>query len=539
MMTTTYDLIVKNGNVIDGTGNPHFKADIGICDGRIAAVSRSGQLTNADRVLDASGMVVSPGFIDTHTHDDAYVLIDPQCSQKVLQGVTTSVIGNCGFSLAPLSDAHRSDFKAASAIMGGAGLDEDFWSLSTFADYLEKLDGAGLGINVVPLVGHATIRIALLGYENRAPSESELAQMKAMTAEAMQAGAFGISTGLIYVPANYAQTDEVIELAKVAAKQGGIYATHMRSEGDLEMQAIRETLQIAQKAGIAAHIAHHKIAGRKNWGNSKSTLKTFSDARKEGLVVTWDQYPYRAGSTFLPAALPPHIQAQGAEQYAEKLKNPEVRRQIRQEIESEGASTWENLIGGGGFENIVVSAAPRHPDFIGRSITEIAAMTGKDPFDVYFDLVVEEQMEAGIIIFMMDDEDIERILKDPGTMIGSDGIPGFGTAKTHPRMTGTFPRILGRYVREKGVITLEDAIRKMTSLPAQTFGLFHKGILRQGMDADLVVFDPASVVDKSTFEDPSQSPEGIHWVIVNGEIAVEDGKTMGATSGKVLRRTTS
>ena len=535
-MTTTYDLIIKNGSVVDGTGNPHFKADIGIIDGRIAAISPGGELTDADRILDASAMVVSPGFIDTHSHDDAYVLIDHQCSQKILQGVTTDVIGNCGYSLAPLSDAHRNDLRTASAMIGGAKLDDEFWSLNTFAHYLEKLDSAKLGINVVPLVGHGTIRIAVIGYENRAPSESELARMKEMTAEAMQAGAFGISTGLIYVPGNYAQTDEVIELAKVAAEQGGMYATHMRSEGDLEMQAIEETLQIAQKAGIPAHIAHHKIAGRKNWGNSKLTLKAFSDAREQGLVVTWDQYPYRAGSTFLPAALPPHIQAQGAEQFSEKLKDPAVRRQIRQEIESEGVSSWENLIGGGGFENIVISAAPRHPEFIGKSITEIGAMTGKDPFDVYFDLVVEERMEAGMIIFMMDDEDIERILKDPGTMIGSDGIPGFGSAKTHPRMTGTFPRILGRYAREKGVITLEDAVRKMTSLPAQTFGLFHKGILRQGMDADLVVFDPASVIDKSTFEDPSQSPEGIHWVIVNGEIAVENGKTMGATSGKVLRR---
>ncbi|MGD8294606.1 MAG: D-aminoacylase [Desulfobacterales bacterium] len=538
-MATKYDLIIKNGKVIDGTGNPHFNADIGILGGKIAAISPRGQIIEADRTLDASGMVISPGFIDTHSHDDAYILIDPQCSQKVLQGVTTDVIGNCGFSLAPLSDAHSKDLKGASALMGGTNLDDDFWSLRSFAQYLKRLDSAKLGINVVPLVGHGTIRIGVIGFENRAPSEAEMTKMKEMTAEAMQAGAFGLSTGLIYVPANYAETDEVIALAKVAAKQGGMYATHMRSEGDHEMQAIDETLEIAREADIAAHIAHHKIAGRKNWGNSKLTLKTFSQARREGLVVTWDQYPYRAGGTFLPAALPPHIQAQGAEQYSEKLKDPAVRRQIREEIESEADSAWENLIGGAGFDNIIISASPRHPDFVGKSIAEISSMTGKEPFDVYFDLVIEEQMEAGIIIFMMDDEDIERILKDPGTMIGSDGVPGFGSAKPHPRMTGTFPRVLGRYAREKGVITLEDAIRKMTSLPAQTFGLFQKGILRQGMDADLVVFDPATVIDKSTFEDPSRAPEGIRWVIVNGEIAVEDGRTTGATSGKVLRRGTS
>ncbi len=538
-MAEKYDFIISGGRIIDGTGNPYFCADIGIRGNTIAAISRTPLTIANGSVLDATGMIVSPGFIDSHSHDDAYILIDPQCSQKVLQGVTTEVIGNCGFSLAPLSDAYGNEFKVASALMGGNKLGDDFWCLRSFAQYLERLEAAKLGINVVPFVGHGTIRIAVIGYENRAPAESEIKEMKKMTEEAMQAGAFGLSTGLIYVPANYAQTDEIVELARVAATYGGIYMTHMRSEADYEMEAIGETLKIAREANIAAHISHHKIAGRKNWGNSKLTLKTFSDARKEGLVVTWDQYPYRAGSTFLPAALPPHIQAQGVRQYAGKLKDPAVRRKIREEIERSEDSSWENLIGGAGFENIVISASPRHPQFIGKSIAEIAKMTAKDPFDVYFDLVIEEQMEAGIIIFMMDDEDIERILKDPGTMIGSDGVPAFGTAKPHPRMTGTFPRVLGRYARELGVITIEEAIRKMTSLPAQTFGLYKKGILRPGMDADLVVFDPDAVIDKSTFEDPLQPPDGIRWVIVNGEVAVEDGKIAGTTSGKVLRRGTN
>ena len=535
-MTQKYDLIIRNGKIIDGAGNPYFTADIGISGDEIAAISRIGEGVAADRVLDAAGMIVSPGFIDTHSHDDAYILLDPQCSQKVRQGVTTDVIGNCGFSMAPLSDAHCNDFKAASALMGGNHLADDFWTMRSFTHFLDRLDAAEPGINVVPLVGHGTIRIAVIGFEDRAPSESEMAEMKEMTEEAMQAGAFGLSTGLIYVPANYAKTNEIIELARVAAKYGGIYATHMRSESDQEMEAISETLKIAETANIAAHISHHKIAGRQNWGNSGQTLKAFSDARAKGLVVTWDQYPYKAGSTFLVAALPPHIQAQGAELFSEKLKDPAVRRKIRQEIESGEDSSWENLIRGAGFENIIISASPRNADFIGKSIAEIAKMTAKDPFDVYFDLVIEEQMEAAMILFMMDDGDIERILKAPGTMIGSDGIPGFGSAKVHPRMTGTFPRVLGRYAREKGVITLPEAIRKMTSLPAQTFGLYKKGLLRQGMDADLVIFDPDAIIDKSTFEDPSQHPEGIRWVIVNGEIAVEDGNITGASSGKVLRR---
>lgn len=535
-MAATFDVIIKNGRIIDGTGNPHFKADIGIVGAAIATVSPTGSAMEGKRVLDAADKVVSPGFIDAHSHDDAYVLNDPQCSQKVLQGVTTNVIGNCGWSLAPLSDAHLNDSRKTLALMGANQLGDDLWSLRTFAEYLERLDSARLGINVVPLVGHAAMRIAVMGYANRAPSESEMTQMKQMTDEAMQAGAFGLSTGLIYVPANYAQTDEVIELAKVAAQYRGLYTTHMRSEGDHQIEAIQEVLRIGVEAGMPVHISHHKIGGRKNWGGSKVTLKVFADAREKGLTVTWDQYPYRAGSTFLVAALPPHIQAQGVQVYSQKLKDPAIRRKIREEIESGKEGAGENLIGMAGFENIIVNAAPRNAQFIGKSIAAIAEMTAKDPFDVYFDLIIEEQMEATIIVFGMGDEDIERILKDPGTMIGSDGIPALGTAKPHPRMTGTFPRVLGRYAREMGVITLEDAIRKMTSLPAQTFGLYKKGVLRPGMDADLVIFDPDTIIDKSTFEDPLQPPAGIHWVMVNGEVAVEDGKIAGATSGKVLRR---
>jgi N-acyl-D-amino-acid deacylase len=534
-MTSKFDLIIKNGRIIDGTGNPWYNADIGVVGGGITAILPRGDAGKAEQVIDASGMVVSPGFIDTHSHDDAYVIIDPQCSQKVLQGVTTTVMGNCGFSLTPITDGRCSEWKKASSLMGGNLLDDDFWSLRSFAQYLEKLDTVQLGINVVPLVGHGTIRVAVMGFEDRAPTESEMTAMKTMTTEAMQAGAFGLSTGLIYVPANYAKTEEVIELARVAAQFGGLYATHMRSEGDHEMEAIQEVLKIARAADIAVHIAHHKVAGRKNWGNSKLTLQAFSDARRDGLTVSWDQYPYRAGGTMLPAALPPHIQAEGAEAYAKKLQDPAIRNKIKQEIESADNRSWENLIKGAGFENIFISVAPRHPDFVGKSIAAIAETHSRDPYDIYFDLVVEEQMEAGIIIFMMGDEDIERILKDPGTMIGSDGVPSFGNSKPHPRMTGTFPRILGRYARDKGVITLEDAIRKMTSLPAQTFRLHKKGIVRPGMDADLVVFDPQTIIDKSTFKDPLQSPEGIGWVIVNGEIAAEKGTITGATSGKVMR----
>jgi N-acyl-D-aspartate/D-glutamate deacylase len=534
-MPEKLDLLITNACIIDGTGNPSYTAHIGIVSGKIACIRRDIKNSNAIRTINAEGMSVCPGFIDAHSHDDAYLLINPQGDQKVCQGVTTDVTGNCGFSLAPVSDKHRDDLRDTLAMMGGAFLPEEFWSLSSFNEFLTILEETELGINVVPLVGHGTIRIAVVGFENRAPTESELTEMKQLTADAMQAGAFGLSSGLIYVPANYAGTDEIIELAKVAGQFKGIYTTHMRSEGDQQLAAIDETLKIAYEAGIAAHISHHKIIGRNNWGQSKDTLKLLAAARATGLNVTCDQYPYQAGSTILAAALPPHIQAQGPKVFAEKLKAPAVRETIINEIEHGSDARWENFIKGAGFENIIISVSPRHEKYIGKSIAQIAEVEAKKPYDVFFDLLIAEGLEVVMVIFMMNDEDINRILKDPITMIGTDGIPAFGAGKVHPRMIGTFPRILGRYVREQGVIRLEEAVRKMTSLPAQTFGLYKKGILRDGLDADIVIFDPKTIIDRSTFENPAQSPAGINWVIVNGEVAVEHGQVTGATSGKVLR----
>ena len=534
-MKDKLDLVISNGSIIDGTGNPAYHAHIGIVDGKIVRVMRDTSRFNAARIIDAEGMTVCPGFIDTHSHDDAYLLVNPQGDDKVRQGVTTDIIGNCGFSLAPLTDEHRDDLRNASAIMGGNNLPDEFWNLSSFDEFLTILESAELGINVVPLVGHGTIRTAVIGTENRAPTEPELTEMKQMTADAMQAGAFGLSSGLIYVPANYANTHEIIELARVAGQFKGIYTTHMRNEGDQQMAAIEETLKIAYEAGIATHISHHKIVGKDNWGQSKDTLALMAEARANGLDVTCDQYPYRAASTFMAAALPPHIQAQGPQVFAEKLKDSDIRQAIINEIESESSAQWENFIKGAGFENIVISVSPHHGEYIGKSIAQIAETEAKNPYDVFFDLLIKERLEVIIIIFAMDEADIIRIMQDPITMVGTDGIPDFGASKVHPRMIGTFPRILGRYVREKGVIRLEEAARKMTSLPAQTFGLYSKGILREGLDADIVIFDPNTIIDKATFDNPWQPPAGISWVIVNGEVAVEHGKITGATSGQVLR----
>ena len=530
-----FDLLIKGASVIDGSGSAPFRADIGVSAGKIAHLDREIKAAGAGKVIQADGLSASPGFIDTHTHDDAYLLINPACDQKVLQGVTTVIIGNCGFSLAPASPDPSRSIERLTLILGGEHLPEDAQSFASLGQYLQALEAAGPGVNVVPLAGHGNIRLAAMGWDDRPPTETEMAEMKNLTAQAMAEGAFGLSTGLIYVPGTYAQTEEIIELARVAAQYQGLYTTHLRSEGDQEMEAIEETLQIGRQAGLPVHIAHHKVVGRQNWGRSTETLKMLEEARAEGLAVSCDQYPYLAGSTYLGAALPPHIQAGGPDLWAEKLKDPQVRRAIIDEINN-GHGRWENLIKGAGFESIVMSICPSHQDYLGRSLAEIAQNEGRDPYDLFFDLVIEEKLGAAVIIFMMAEEDVVRIMQNPLTMIGTDGVPGLGSSKVHPRMTSTFPRILGRYVRERGVLALEEAVRKMTSLPAQTFGLKSKGLLKEGFDADIVLFDPKTIIDTATYEDPLRRPEGLGWVIVNGRIAVEEGRVMGGASGKVLRR---
>ena len=534
-MPQQFDLLIKNGHLIDGTGNPCYEADIGISGGRIIRVESDIDVAAPQQVIDAAGLIVSPGFFDAHSHDDLYLLVNPTCDEKILQGVTTTIIGNCGFSPAPISEDHMTDIKDALKVMGGEHIPKEDLELQSFDDFLRKLEAMKPGINVLPLVGHSTVRIAVIGSANRAPTDSELKKMKELVAIAMEKGAFGISTGLIYAPGNYANTEEIIELAKVIRKFNGIYASHIRSESDQVIPAIAEAIMIGEKANVPVHISHHKVAGKDNWGKSVETLKMMAEARARGLEVTCDQYPYRAGSTFLAALLPPSTLSDGPEVFSQKLKDPKIRKEVIAEIEKGREVQWENLIKGSGFDNIVIAISPNHHDYIGKSIAEIAEMEDKSHYDVIFDLVVEEKRGTVGILFLMDDEDIQRIMQNSFTMIGTDGIPGFGVSRVHPRLTGTFPRILGRYVRDEGVLSLEEAIRKMTSLPAQAFRVKRKGLLMEGFDADIVIFNPKTIIDKSTYEDPQQKPEGISYVLVNGEIAVENSKVIGANSGKVLR----
>ncbi|MGD8388398.1 MAG: D-aminoacylase [Desulfobacteraceae bacterium] len=527
--------VIRGGRIVDGTGSDGYVADVAIAEGKIVRIGPNLPPETEEETIPAEGLVVSPGFVDAHSHDDLYLLIDPACSVKVAQGVTTTVIGNCGVSAAPLVEEAFEDVLDILRLFGGEEAAREHFSVQTFEGFNKKLRGAGLGIHVVPLVGHTTVRMAVMGSEHRAPDRRELSVMCDHVEQAMEAGAFGLSSGLIYAPGSYAAPEEIAALCQVVEGRGGVYTTHIRNEGDLLIHAVEEAIQVGRETGVPVHISHHKAMGRNNRGRSADSLRIMAEARTEGIRTTCDQYPYNAASTTLSAALPHDALNEGVEQLREKLQDPAVREAYRFEMEKGGGTGGENLVQLAGFEGIVVSASQARPDCIGASIAQAAERAGVDPFDLVFDLVSEEARGTFVVVFAMSDEDIEWIMQDPFTMVGTDGIPAFGESKTHPRMTGTFPRVLGTYVRERGVLSLEEAVRKMTSLPCRTFGLHGKGVIEEGYDADLVIFDPERIRDGSTYDQPYLKPEGIHTVFVAGEAAVKDGDVQGVRSGKVLK----
>lgn len=519
-----YDLLVENGLVVDGTGNPWFKAEIGILDEHIESIGNLRD-SDAEKRIDATGLIVAPGFIDIHTHSDFPVLIDPRVESKVRQGVTTEVIGNCGTSAAPMN----SDVKAYRARFMGAqfagGLD---WK--SMDDYLNVLDNRGASFNVVPLVGHGTVRQNVMGFEMRAPTLSELRAMTRLVEEAMEEGAWGISTGLIYPPSCYAKTDEIVELAKVLPKYGGIYFSHIRGEGDTLLDAVKEAIEVGERAEAPVEIAHFKATGRRNWGRTEQSLRLVEEARSRGVDVTFDQYPYIASSTGLTAELPEWSLEGGASKLLERLRSPEERRRIAESPVIEERD----------WNNIVIASSKNHPQHEGKSVSEIARLEKKDPFDMVFDLLLAEEGQVNVVIFEMNEEDVRRVMRSPYMMVGSDSravapLGILGTGKPHPRYYGTFPRVIGHYVRE-GVITLQEAIRKMTSLPAQRLGLKDRGLLKEGFKADITVFDPNKVKDEATFTDPHRFPSGIPYVIVNGTLVVDKSEHTGALPGKTLRK---
>ncbi|MFB0558785.1 MAG: amidohydrolase family protein [Candidatus Bathyarchaeia archaeon] len=537
----SYDLVVKEGKVVDGTGNPWYRGDVAVIDGKVAMV---GRLSDAEfeRVIDAGGMVVAPGFIDAHSHSDGSTLYYRQMESTVMQGITTVVAGQCGSSPAPVNPDLREEMERRRAKFLPPEVDPTI-TWTTFDDYLREEEKEGLGANVAHLVGHGTIRIAAMGYEAREPTPGELESMRELTAEAMEAGAFGLSTGLIYPPGVFAKTEEIVEVTKVAARYGGVYDTHLRGEGKTLMRSLEEAIEIGEKIGIPVQISHHKAATKSAWGRSVESLALLEEARSRGVDITVDQYPYRAGSTSLVTCLPPWAHEGGMEKLLSRLQDPELRDRMRRNIEK-GIEGWENFAGELGWGNVLVTrvVSEENKPLEGKNMEEIMEMRGDpDAFTSLFDLILEEEGAVGMVIFAMEEEDVRRIMRHPLQMVGTDSGSSSTTGfmrrgKPHPRGYGTYLRILGRYVRELGVLRLEEAVRKMTSFPAQRFGILDRGLLRPGMWADMVVFDPGTVIDKATYQDPHQYPEGIEYIIVNGVVTVEKGKYMCALAGRTLRK---
>jgi len=531
-----FDLIVRNGRIIDGAGNPWFLADVGVKHGKILKI---GDLKSeeAERVIDAEGSTVSPGFIDMHSHSDFAPLINPYMESKVRQGVTTEVIGNCGSSAAPLDDFLRKEILETSPTLREANVKLDWFTMD---EYMQRVERNGVSLNIAPLVGHGNVRALVLQFERRKPTEKELEDMKRILARAMEDGAFGMSTGLIYPPSCYANTEEIVELCKVAARFGGLYSSHIRGEESQLLESVKEAIQIGEQAKVRVEISHHKAAGRRNWGKVTDSLKMIEEARSRGVDVTCDVYPYTAGSFGLDSLLPPHAREGGVGKLVERLGSREVREKLKEEM-TRGVDGWHSMCETVGWENIMIAYCKGHPEYEGKAVTEITGECNLSPFDFVFDLIAEERASVSVVLFSMSDDDVRTVLKSPYSMIGSDssaratyGI--LSTGKPHPRAYGTFPRVIGKYVREERVLTLQEAIRKMTSFPAQKLGLKDRGMIKEGMWADIVIFKCERIIDEATFVDPHRYPEGIECVIVNGKIVIEKGEHTRETPGEVLRR---
>lgn len=501
-----YDVIIHGGTMIDGSGSPGVRADVAIKGARIAKISVEPIEAQGAKRVDARGLVVTPGFIDMHAHIDPITKL-PEAQSMVRQGVTTAVGGPDG---------------------GGP------WPLGPYLDQLER---QGVGLNVCMLVGHNSVRRKVMKLDDRAPTDEELSRMSEMIAEAMEEGAWGISTGLKYLPGSFAEIDEIVALSKEASARGGFYTSHLREEGLGLIDAVKEAIEIGRQAKIPIVLTHHKVVGQPMWGKSSETLALVDAAREEGLDIMMDQYPYTATYTGITILVPAWARAFGTERFLARLKDPETRARIKKEI----VFNIENDRGGGDLRRVQFGLVKWDRDLEGKTLHDWAVMKGlESTSENGAELVIEAIRNGGAscIYHVLDEKDVDRIMRHPMTMIGSDGrLTEPGNGHPHPRWYGAFPRVLGHYVREKKTLELEDAVRKMTSLSAARVGLEKRGLVAEGYFADLVVFDPKTIIDKATFKKPHQYPEGIHHVFVNGKAAVADGKFQGLRAGRVLRRT--
>ena len=526
------DLLIKNGRILDGTGSPWFSGEIGIQEGKIVSLRRHIR-GEAQRVIDAGGSVVAPGFIDMHTHSDLRVFAHPEEDSKLLQGITAALIGQDGLSVAPIDDASKVPMMQRVSGLLGAYLKE--WAWNSMAEFLERLEALPPATHTVMLIPHGPIRAAVVGWENRPATPAEVDRMTRILARAFKDGGVGFSTGLIYPPGMYADRAELVALCRVTAECDGFFVVHMRNEGDHVLDSIREVGEICLEAGCPLHISHLKVAGRANWGKAGEVLGLIDSYRLRGVEVTFDQYPYVAGSTMLNAVIPPRFHSGGTAALLERLKDATVREEIRQVQDKVTPERWDNWVDLCGWDGIWVNSVKtnRNRWAEGQSVAAIAKATGKRPVDAVCDLLVEEEDAVVMTAFYGCEDDVKAIMRSEYMTLCSDAIVG---GKPHPRAYNTCARFLGKYVREEQALTLPQAVRRMTSFPAQRLGLQDRGLLREGMVADITVFDPDTIIDTGTYAEPNRYPTGISHVLVGGQLAVEHGKLTGARAGRVLRK---
>lgn len=531
-----FDVLIRRGTIVDGTGRPRFVGDLAISDGQIREVGPS--ITEpAKRVIEAEGLMVCPGFIDVHAHDDLAVLHDHELPYKLMQGITTTIIGNCGHSVAPMpvDEALRDALRAyVEPVLGRWGEKQQSFGYLNIGDYYEALETTEQSVNVGALVGHGPLRVRVMGFADRRATPAEITQMQQLLAEAMAAGALGLSLGLMYTPGCFADKEELIALAQTVKSYDGIVTAHIRGEGDLLLPSIEEMLEMAQASNVSLHISHLKAVGRHNWGTVDKAIQRIRAARSAGLDVTCDAYPYAAGSTTLLSLLPPWMLQDGVGGVLAHLADAQTRARVAQALAAQGDG-WENVALITGWERVVLTSSAGSQIYQGKSIAEVAEMLHCDAVEAYFRVIEATEGIGTIVIHHMADADVERVLAFEHATVGSDGLPS-REGHPHPRLYGTFPRFISKYVREGGMLTLEQAVQKVTSFAVDRFQLGQRGRLLPGYVADVVVFDFAAFSDAATYAEPKQFAPGLAYVLVNGELVCERGNAVGAHPGQLIHR---